>query len=482
MFLCGEKRSALFRKYKSATQQAITNEHIVWLKKNVFGITKNKTIMPVSTSSNGKPVTLPPLQLRSEAVQEIISHNPGFIIRHGITLFLIILVLMVIACWFIQYPDLVSANAKLTSLNAPKAVTTKTDGKLIKLNVKEGDTVKTNEVIGYMESIANEGEVIQASILLDSINMLLHNKKAEQITAYFNKVYSRLGELQTSYQTFIQAFIVFRNYLSDGFYIHKKILLAADMQNLRKLNTNMLLQKELQVKDLSLTQRTFDMNDTLKKQKVISDLDFRNEESKLLMKQLSLPQMDAALLSNESLQNEKQKEILELENSIAQQQQIFEQAINTFKSQVDEWKKKYLLTAPVSGTVSYTSFLQENQQLKPGEIICYINPGNSNYYAEIAIPQANFGKIRTGQQVLLKFAAYPDAEFGSVVGKIDFISRIPTDSGYMAKVSLPNGLITNYKKQIQYRDGLTANGEIITENMRLMQRFYYNIYKQVKRD
>jgi HlyD family secretion protein len=97
------------------------------------------------------------------------------------------------------------------------------------------------------------------------------------------------------------------------------------------------------------------------------------------------------------------------------------------------------------------------------------------------IPQSNFGKVKTGQKVLLKFQAYPDAEFGSVTGKINFISSIPSDSGYLAKVSLPYGLITNYKKQIQFRDGLIANSEIITENMRLLQRFYYNIFNQMKR-
>ena len=223
------------------------------------------------------------------------------------------------------------------------------------------------------------------------------------------------------------------------------------------------------------------MNDTLKKYKIISDLEYRNEKSKLLNKALSLPQINSALITNETQQVEKLKEIKELENTIAQQQSIFQQALNTFKSQVDEWKKRYLLIAPENGILSYSGFIQENQQLKNGQTVCYINPGNTSYYAELTIPQSNFGKVKTGQEVLLRFNAYPDAEFGSVVGKVDFISAIPTDSGYLAKINLPNGLITIYKKQIQYRDGLTANGEIITENMRLLERFYYNIYKQVKR-
>ncbi len=124
--------------------------------------------------------------------------------------------------------------------------------------------------------------------------------------------------------------------------------------------------------------------------------------------------------------------------------------------------------------------MQENQQLQAGQVVCFVNPKSAAYYAAIYIPQANFGKVKLGQNVLLKFPSYPFQEYGTIKGKIDFISNISTDSGYLAKVVLPNGLITNYKKQIQFRDGLTAQGEIITQNMRLLQRFYYNIVKQVK--
>jgi len=437
--------------------------------------------MPIKVSENGELVSSPPLQFRSEAVQEIISNKPGYLIRYGNTLFFIILVLMFIACWFIQYPDLVAVNAKLTSVNAPKTVVCKTDGKLIKLLVNEGDSLKANAVIGYMESTANHEQVMQLSVLLDTVSLLTDNNSTEILPHYFNYAWPGLGELQQPYQIFLQAYNTFSNYIQGGFYLQKKTILVSDINNLQLQHETLNEEKEIQQQDLSLAQKTFDMNDTLKKQKVISDLEYRNEKSKLLNKSLSIPQINSSLINNASQQNEKQKEIKELENAIAQQQSIFQQALNTFKNQVDEWKKKYLLTAPTGGTVSFAGFLQENQQLKTGEIICYINTGNSSYYAEVTVPQANFGKVKTGEQVLLKFPAYPDAEFGSVVGKIDFISRIPTDSGYVAKVSLPNGLTTSYKKQIQYRDGLMANGEIITENMRLLKRFYYNIYKQVSR-
>lgn len=85
------------------------------------------------------------------------------------------------------------------------------------------------------------------------------------------------------------------------------------------------------------------------------------------------------------------------------------------------------------------------------------------------------------RQVLLNFSSYSFEEYGSVKGAFDFISNIPTDSGYIAKVTLPKGLHTNYKKQVQYREGLIAQGEIITKNMRLLERFYYNMLKNIRK-
>jgi HlyD family secretion protein len=240
-------------------------------------------------------------------------------------------------------------------------------------------------------------------------------------------------------------------------------------------------QKELSIQDIELSQKTFEVNESLKKDRVISELDYRVEKSKLIGKKLTLPQINTSLLNNEALQNEKQKEIAELENTISQQKYIFIQSINTMRSEIENWKRRYVLTAPIDGEVSFARFLQENQQLREGESLCFINPFNTIYYAELYIPQKNFGKVFIGQKVLLKFPSYPFQEYGIVIGQVDLISNIPTDSGYLAKVSLPYALETNFKKRVQFREGLQAEGEIVTKDIRLLQRFYYSISGQVER-
>jgi multidrug efflux pump subunit AcrA (membrane-fusion protein) len=458
---------------------------------------------PSSANTNGDenaPVMKNTFSEHGNEIEEIISNKPPSIVRWGTVYFLFLLLALAAICWFIQYPDVVPAKAKLTSINAPKAVITKQSGKLIKLFAKENELTKQGNILGYLESTANHEDLIKLSVITDSMQILLAQNKTEAAINYFNSFSitsssqqsspyfppreiegAVLGELQQSFQTFQQSFTNFRNYISGGFYLSKKMMLLKDINFMQKLHNNLLQQKGLNIEDLALSQKTFNANESLKDDKVISELDYRNENSKLINKKLTLPQINSAIISNESQQNEKQKEIMELENTIAQQKSIFSQSLNTLKSQIEEWKKKYLLAAPVDGKIAFATFLQENQQLQTNQIICFINPENSQYYAEVYIPQSNFGKVKTGQEVLLKFYAYPFQEYGSVKGTIDFISNISTDSGYLAKVILPDGLNTNYKKQIQFRDGLTAQGEIITANMRLLQRFYYNIVKQVAR-
>lgn len=414
-------------------------------------------------------------------IEEIISKKLPFIVRWGTVFFSILLLFLFLICWFIRYPDIIQAPAKLTSINAPKPVINLINGKLIKLNVEENEQVRTGSILGLIESTANHNEVLKLASDVDSMQKLLNNNITEKIPFIFQNHYAQLGELQTSYQILFQAFLTFKNYLSNGFYIAKKNMLAKDMDHLKHLHTTLLDQKYLQEQDLALTQKTMEANESLKKDEVISDLDYRTEQSKLISKKMTLPQINATIINNETQQNDKQKEIAELENNINQQKVIFEQALSTFKSQLEDWKKKYLLVAPMSGKVAFASFIQENQQLQANQTICYINPEKAEYFAQITIPQSNFGKVSIGQLVLLKFNSYPYPEYGFVKGKIAFISHIPTDSGYLAKVILTNGLNTTYQKQVQYRDGLTANAEIITKDLRLLQRFYFTIIQQIKR-
>lgn len=432
----------------------------------------------IQTNGGNAPVAKENFVAFGDEITEVISARPPFLVRWGILLLFLVLLSAAAVSWFIKYPDVVGVHAKLVSINAPKPVTVLQTGKLVSLLVKEGDSVLQNQPIAFAEAVAKHEDVLKLCPLIDSLQLYIDNGNMQLIAPLLQHSNMQLGELQNQFQIFNTAWLSFKNYLQNGFYLRKKIMLNTDMLNLAKMKQNLLRQQNILQQDLKLTQQTFNANESLKNDSVISAFDYRNEKSKLLNKKLTLPQITASILSTESQQNEKLKEIAELDNTIAQQKNIFQQALHTLKSNADEWKRKYILTAPVNGKITFTSFIQENQQLAAGQTICFVNSGNSQYYAQAVIPQYNFGKILQGQKVLIKFAAYPYQEFGAVSGSLQFVSNMATDSGYLSKIELPNGLETNFKKTIQFKEGLTATAEIITKDMRLLERFYNSVFYQ----
>ena len=422
------------------------------------------------------------VETRSETIQEIVSTKPGVLVRWGNIIFLLLLILLVLACWLIPYPETILTTAKLNSINSPKPVINLLEGKLVRLDITEGQMVDKDEILGYLESTANHQEVLNLETKLDSMQQYLVDEEIGKLQKLFSENYYLLGELQSGYQTFAIATINFNNYLKDGFYEKKRKMLLQDLSNIQALRQQLLEQKLLQGQDVELALKTFQVNEDLKKENVLSDLDMRIEKSKLIARKLTLPQINASILINEGQQIEKQKEIIELDNSFGQQRLIFQQSLNTFQSQVDQWKKQYLLLASTKGRVTFDSFIQVFQQLHTNQVVCFINQEASEYFAEVTVPQENFGKVELEQRVVLKFESYPFQEYGSIVGKIDFISRIPGKDGYLAKVAFTDGLVTTRKKEIQFRQGLNASAEIVVRDSRLLERFYYNFLKQLNID
>ncbi|MCB9308240.1 MAG: HlyD family efflux transporter periplasmic adaptor subunit [Lewinellaceae bacterium] len=420
------------------------------------------------------------LEDSDEPVREILGKVPGWLVRWGNMLILLFFISLIAIANLIKFPESILTSTTILSVNAPKPVISNAGGKLVWLDAREGLHVTKGALLGFMESLGKHRQVLDLYERLNQLKSDLNEGEVNKAKWLDLKSYRDLGELQQDFQVFSQACIAYRNYLAGGLYPQKRAMLKADLAHLALLNENLKKQKSLLEQDFVLSQQTFNMSETLMEEKLISESELRNEKSRLLGKKLTLPQVEASMIANETQQNEKRKEILELDDAISKQTQLFQEALDLFRGQTEEWMKKYILTAPVDGIVAFNSFIQVNQQIQPDQLICYINPGDSHYFAEAYIPQDNFGKIAIGQEVLLRFPSYPYQEYGLVRGKIEFISHIGTEQGYLSKIALPDNLSTTADKKIQYREGLTANAEIITKDMNLIERFYYTILRLKK--
>ncbi|WP_245869894.1 hypothetical protein [Pedobacter ginsengisoli] len=73
---------------------------------------------------------------------------------------------------------------------------------------------------------------------------------------------------------------------------------------------------------------------------------------------------------------------------------------------------------------------------------------------------------------------YRFQEYGIVEGRVQNISFTPDEEGnYYEDVLLPKGLRTSYQKTLPFDKELKGNAEIVTQDLRLIERFFYQIRK-----
>lgn len=414
---------------------------------------------------------------RSEEVEEIINSNPDFFEKWGLFVFVVLLVMLGSVTWIIQYPDIVRARGQLISANGPKEIISNQSGFLVKLNVKEGQSVSKNDIIGWIGNSGEGQEIFSLEKLLDSGSALLVQGNPEKISRLFKDPFNNLGPVQTSFQEFATSLRQLDDYLTNGFYIKKKESILNDVKTFEKISNDLENERLLIIEDTLLSQHTFDMNEKLRKQSVISEEEYRTQRMKLLSKRMAIPRVNSNILNNENQRRTKLKELDQLNHDFSQQRTIFEQDLNTLKSKIRDWINNYSIIASTNGVVSFNQLLQQNQFLKQGSVLGYISPIQSDYLIQVYLPQFNLGKVDTGMNVLLRFDAYPYQELGFLRGKVNYISKIAQDSGYLATIRLTNGLVTNQKKEIVYRSGLKADALIITKNRRLLDRFLASVTK-----
>ncbi len=423
------------------------------------------------------------VELRSEDVQELLTRVPSWLLRWGIAVVLAVLSLLLLGAWFIHYPDLVRASFKLTSANAPRAVVTRTDGKIVRLLVRENQSVRAGDVLAYLESTAYHDDVLRLSAELGSAWQLAglggsHPGRLEALAKLHLSGYHRLGELQVAYQTFEQAHIQLAAYLANGFYGKKKAMLRQEIADLQDMALNLHDQHTIQAQDIKLAGDEYAVQQLLARDKVIAPLDLTREESKYNARKLPYQQTVSALIANRTAQRTKAKEILETDRQIVEERDKFLQALNTLQSAVEGWKKTYVLTAPVAGRVVFPTALRENQTVRLNQELVYVAPLDTDYFGELYIPQQNAGKVQVGQRVLVKFAGFPYQEFGAVRGEIATIADMPLqDSVFRATVTLPIGLTTTYGKLLAYKTGMTASADIVTADSRLLEKLFYQLRK-----
>lgn len=415
------------------------------------------------------------LQRNSEEVNEIITAVPSWILRWGITLVFFILAAIILGSALISYPDVVKAPLKINAINAPKTIISYQPGKLVQILVKDNQVVYRGQSLAYIESTAKHEDVLRLRKHLAVLNQQL-GKMDLKIEYLPNNL--SLGELQSAYQSFYQEFLRFSGTQSGGFYLSQKSYLKKDLSEINKLREQILKQKQIQQQEFSNIQEEYHNYKTLKSKNVISNSEFKAQENKYLSSKYPLEQTATALINNDASYLAKRKELATLENTINEERSKFVQALSRMIIETEAWLHNYVISTNTSGKVTYVGILQENQNITANQELFIVNPGNGNFFGQMQIPQYNMGKVRMGQRVLVKLRSYPFEEYGSIDGKVSYLTDAALgDSIFFAKIEFSKIPKSIAKNPIVLKPGLIGDAEIITKESSLLQRFLRKITK-----
>jgi len=424
-----------------------------------------------------------PLEQHSEEVQEIIGKSPSWLLRSGLMVILIFVVLIMLGSWLFHYPDVVSGRVVVLSENPPAHLVARTTGRIDHLLVKDNDTVSKGQVLAVLESTA----------LFDDIRQLKSDMKRDKLFLttfdtldfHINTASYRLGDIQSDYSSFLRLYNNYISFTRLNYYPQKIASLKKEVRMYRIYLDRLAAQKQVMQQELEITREQFDRDSMLYKREVLSVVDYKNSESLMLQKRYdyhgvmsNIAEIETEMIALEREQLVAEKEF---EDQKRQLQTELTAAFHVLESKLDYWENTFVLVAPIKGKVTFTNYWSRNQQVKTGDVVFTVVPGvPGKIIGRLTLPLKGAGKVNPGQRVNIRFDNFPYMEYGMVKGTVTSVSLVPSNDHYTVEIDLPQDLKSNYNMLLPFSQELKGNVEIITEDMRLIQRFFNPVKSLLK--
>ena len=417
-------------------------------------------------------------QIRSDEVQEIISAVPNWMVRRGISLIFGLIVMLIGLSWFIKYPDIIFGNTTLTTIEPPVKLVVKSSGKLTSILIVDGSMVEKNQVIAEMENpVTQDGVKFLKDYVLE-IRVYLSNKDSELPPINENFVF---GTIQTNFNDLQKNLKNLQELKQNNFSIQKINNLKSKITQYKKLITISVVQMQLFKNELTNAEDKYKSNQQLYEKAVIAKMDFYKEESAFRQKQMDLESLKKSATEQQIALINLQQELNDAEFQQSENERILTNNIQAnlleIENGIENWQQNYSFTAPVSGKLVWLEKIHQNQFIEAGKNLFAITTNNEKFIALATIPAAGFGKIQIGQKARIKLNNYPPYEFGHLEGIVSKMTEIPNESTYQLEITLSNGMTSSYNKLLSFTPEMTGTAEIVTQDLRVMQRIFNQFNK-----
>lgn len=421
-------------------------------------------------------------QIRLDEVQEIISAVPSWMIRWGITLIFVLIVMLIALSWLIKYPDIIFGNATLTTLEPPVKLVVKSSGKLTNILLVDGSMIEKNQIIAEMESpVTQEGIGFLKNYVL-KIRDYLSNKGMELPITNETFVF---GAMQTTFNELQKNAKDLQELKQNKFSIQKISNLRSKIVQYEKLVQISSIQLELLKQELKNAEDKYKAEKQLYEKGFTAKMEFYKEETLLRQKQMDLENLKKTATEQQITLINLQQELNDAEFQYQESERTLTNNIQAnlleIENGIENWNQNYSFVAPVSGKLVWLEKIHQNQFIESGKSLFAITTKNEKFIALATIPANGFGKIKTGQKARIKLNNYPPYEFGHLEGVVVKLTEIPNENSYQVEITLNNGMTSSYNKLLTFTPEMTGTAEIVTDDLRVMQRIFNQFNKLFER-
>ncbi|MCL3778836.1 HlyD family efflux transporter periplasmic adaptor subunit [Prolixibacteraceae bacterium JC049] len=411
------------------------------------------------------------IEIRSEEVQDIVGRTPHWLLRSGMTLLFAIVAVLFLISYFFRYPDVVNAPVVLLSENPPYHLVARVDGRMADLLVEDKEQVKPGRVLAVLENAANFEHVQQL------------NSKTEELDRFVSgfcefPVLSDslvLGDVQSAYYEMLRGVIDYKNFVELEYYPREIAALKEQVKIERIYYDRLWSRRVVLNEELKIANNKYERDSLLYNKKVLSAQAWEDAKTGWLQKKLKFNDVRTLLAKTKREMLVLEQKLVGMEkeylDEVSKKQSALIAMRGKLQGAISEWERKYLLRSTIAGKVVFNDVWAKNQQLKEGDLVCSVLPGEQKeIVGKIVLPMLKAGKVKQGQRVNIRLKNYPYMEFGVLVGKVTSVAEVPTNSQYVITVELPQDLKTTYGVGLRFSQEMEGSAEVVTENLRLIQR------------
>lgn len=413
------------------------------------------------------------LDVYGDQVKEVLSNPPSKLYTLGNLIVIAFLFIVIFLTWFIRFPEVILSEIVVTTKNKPVNIVSNIDGNISYLFVSEKDTVETGDNLAV---ISNEVDYTDLNALKAFLDIFVTTDLEKNVNFPTNL---QIGLLQIKLNELEGVCNQYFSYRSIKPEKREQKKVVYQIKKLKLLDKNLQKQENLYEEHLDIFYSDLKRQEQLYNEGTISKSDVEKIRITAIDKKRELQAIKYSQAQNAVAIANLDKEYQKLETDEKQSKESFRLQIQNIISKLNadilNWETSHIIKAKQNGTIAFLDYLEEKQYVSKGTELFTIVGKNKDFIGQGYLPQNKSGKVKHGQDVIIKLLAFPEKEFGSLTGHVQDISIIPNNDKYLITVEIPNGLKTSYLKELPLKPRYSGSAEIVTEDLRLLERIFYEL-------